>query len=308
MAFFATLFALLLQQTAPLLLARPLARAGRRWLRLVGRNVDAGTSWSAWLAWALAALLPALAVWALGWLLHWLGGWPLRLLWHTLVLYACLGFWRCGQQFSHMRDALEAGEHTRARQLLARWRQPDARSVPPADLPRQAIARAVLAAHQQVFGVLAAYVLGLLLGLGPAGAVLYRQAASARAHWQRQASAASQPSSPTLRAAAHAAWAVLDWLPARLTALLMAMAGQFAEALSLWRQRAVRPAAGGDGVVLAAAAGALGLRLWPAASAAVPGWPGQNPHNAHFQQAADMVWRALALWLLLLALGSALPG
>lgn len=303
MAFFAAVLALLLQQTVSLRAAGPLARAGRRWLRLIGRNIDAGGPWQAWLAWALVVLLPALIALGLDRLaLH--GGWLAQLLWHLLMLHLCLGFRRCGQQFSHMRDALEAGEHARARQLLARWQQRDARAVPAADLPRQAIAQGVLAAHRQIFGVLAAYALGLLLGLGPAGAVCYRQAASARRYWLRQASAAGQPSSPALRAAAQSAWQALDWLPARISALVMAMAGQFAEALSLWRQYAARLAPGSTGVLLASAAGALGLRLWPAAAGA--DWPGQTPRNTHFQTAADLVWRTLALWLLLLALAGAL--
>ena len=80
MAFFAIALALLLEQVRPLAEDHPAVQSLRRWLRLVGRNVDAGGLQHGWLAWALAVGVPTLGVIAVHWLLQWLGGWPLVLL------------------------------------------------------------------------------------------------------------------------------------------------------------------------------------------------------------------------------------
>ena len=78
MAFFAIAIALLLEQVRPLAADHPAATGLRRWLRLVGRNVDAGGVQHGWLAWLLAVGVPTLGVIAVHWFLAWLGGWPLR--------------------------------------------------------------------------------------------------------------------------------------------------------------------------------------------------------------------------------------
>ena len=83
MAFFAIALALLLEQVRPLAEDHPAVQSLRRWLRLVGRNVDAGGLQHGWLAWALAVGVPTLGVIAVHGLLNWLGGWPLVLLWSS---------------------------------------------------------------------------------------------------------------------------------------------------------------------------------------------------------------------------------
>ena len=319
MAFFAIAIALLLEQVRPLAADHPAATGLRRWLRLVGRNVDAGGVQHGWLAWLLAVGVPTLGVIAVHWFLAWLGGWPLVLVWSVVVLYLTLGFRQFSHHFTGIRDALEAGDEERARVLLARWQQVDASSVPRSEIVRHVIEYSVLAAHRHVFGVLAWFCFMAVLGLGPAGAVFYRNAEYAARYWRRKSEAPDQPSSAALRSVADAAWYVIDWLPARMTALGFAIVGSFEDAIDAWRQHAARFANGNDGVILAATAGAIGVRLGGASlrplavdiegqpvpnpgALAGDGLPGEAARTPHFTQVVGLVWRTVALWLLLLVL------
>ena len=103
------------------------------------------------------------------WLCLWLAGWPLALAWNVAVLYLTLGFRQFSHHFTGIRDALDAGDEERARQLLARWQQVDASALPRSEIVRHVIEYSVLSAHRHVFGVLAWYSVLSMLGLGPAG-------------------------------------------------------------------------------------------------------------------------------------------
>jgi adenosylcobinamide-phosphate synthase len=79
-------------------------------------------------------------------------------------------------------------------------------------LLRQVIEQSVLAAHRHVFGVLAAFVVFWLLGLGPAGAVLYRMAEYLSRSWRARADGTP---SVSLQKASARGW---DWVdPAKET-------------------------------------------------------------------------------------------
>ncbi len=318
MALFAIVMALLLEQVRPLAPGNTAAARLRRWVRGVGHAVDAGGRQHAWLAWTLAVIVPALAVMGVHWLCRWLGGWPLALAWNVAVLYLTLGFRQFSHHFTGIRDALDAGDEERARQLLARWQQVDASALPRTEIVRHVIEYSVLAAHRHVFGVLAWYSVLSMLGLGPAGAVFYRNADFAAGYWQRKLQSADVPVSAPLGALAAGAWRAIDWLPARMTALAFAIVGSFEEAIDAWRQYAARLGKGNDGVILAATSGAIGVRLGgavlrpspqPAGAGPVTlpaDWqdemPGEAANPAHFTQVVGLVWRTVALWLLLLVL------
>ena len=191
--------------------------------------------------------------------------------------------------------------------------------MPRSEIVRHVIEYSVLAAHRHVFGVLVWYCIGAVLGLGPAGAVFYRNAEYGARYWRRKSEAADHPTSPALRAVADAAWHAIDWLPARATALGFAIVGSFEDAIDVWRNHAMRFADGNDGVILAATAGAIGVRLGGASlrplsadavgqplsapgAAAGEGLPGVAARTAHLTQVVGLVWRTVALWLLLLVL------
>ena len=320
MSFFAILFALLIEQARPLARSNPIHAGLRAWALSVSRNFDAGKAHHGWVAWSLAVLLPALITLAIHWLLMWGLGWPFAVLWSVAVLYVTLGFRQFSHHFTGIRDALEEGDEDAARERLAHWQQVDVGVLPRSEIVRHVIEYSVLAAHRHVFGVLAWFSVLAALGLGPTGAVLYRLAEFVSRHWHPRRRAGSQPASASLQRACAQAWTVIDWLPARLTALSFAVVGSFEEAIEGWRFHAQRFPNDNDGVLLAATAGAINVRLGGQALKARPelqtpqgletdadvgdsdATPGRDPEVGHLRSVVGLVWRSVVVWMLLLAL------
>ncbi len=319
MSFFAIMFALLLEQVRPVARDNPIHGMLRAWVRGSSRNFDAGKPQHGWLAWTLAVVVPSLAALGLHWLLVWALGWPVAVVWHVAVLYLTLGFRQFSHHFTEIRDALESGDEPLARELLAQWQQVDASELPRSEIVRHVIEYSVLAAHRHVFGVLAWYSVLAALGLGPAGAVLYRLSEFVSRYWKHKALDQHQPASPSLLQAAASAWTAIDWLPARATALGFAVVGSFEDAIDSWRNYAQRFPNDNDGVVLAATSGALNVRLGGEAlkttETTIPGdamplelgvdtesTPGRDPELAHLRSVVGLVWRTVVLWMGLLAL------
>ncbi len=302
MSFFAILIALLLEQARPLAYDNPVHAGLRGWARAVRRNLDAGQSAHGWLAWLLAAGVPALVASVVYWGL-WMFSTVLAFVWMVGVLYVTLGFRQFSHHFSQIRQALDVGDDATARDKLAQWLQVDASSLPRTELLRQVIEHSVLSAHRHVFGVLVAFVVLWVLGLGPAGAVLYRMAEYLSRNWRLRADGTP---SEALRQAAAQAWQWLDHVPARVTALGFAIVGNFEEAVASWRGDAERFAPGSDGVVLAATSGAINVRLAPQLDATdTPDTDTTlrpEPQLAHLGSVVGLVWRSVVLWMLLLAL------
>jgi adenosylcobinamide-phosphate synthase len=320
MSFFAILFALLLEQVRPLGRGNPVYAALRAWSRWVRRNFDTGRAHHGGLAWVLAVLLPSAVALGVHWLLIWFAGWPFAVLWSVVVLYLTLGFRQFSHHFTDIRDALDAGDEERARQLLALWQQVDASELPKREIVRHVIEYSVLAAHRHVFGVLCWFSILAALGLGPAGAVMYRLSEFVARYWKYQAVTQQQPVSPALQAAASQAWWLIDWLPARITALGFAVVGSFEDAIDAWRSYVLRHPQDNDGVVLAATAGAINVRLGGEALKSAYAGPaqtgisgealdldtgstdGREPELAHLRSVVGLVWRTVVMWLVLLAL------
>ncbi len=323
MSFFAILFALLLEQVRPLTSSNPIHAGVRNWVRWVGRNFDAGRSHHGWVSWGLAVGVPSMGALVVHWLLAYLLGWPFAALWSAALLYVTLGFRQFSHHFTDIRDALDVGDETRARELLALWQHVDASELPRSELVRHVIEHSVLAAHRHVFGVLAWFSVLAAFGLGPAGAVLYRTSEFLSRYWRHKNSIEHLPSSEALQVAAASAWKVIDWLPARITSLGFAVVGSFEEAIDSWRNHAQRFPGDNDGVIVAATAGAINVRLGgealkplatgrasndplgdapQSASGAGTGTPGREPEPAYLAQVVGLVWRSVVLWLVLLAL------
>lgn len=300
MSFFAILIALLIEQVRPLGIDNPVHLALRQWVKVMRRNLDTGQSAHGWLAWALAAGMPALLAAAVYWGL-WRFSTVLAFVWLVMVLYVTLGFRQFSHHFTDIRQALEEGNDALAREKLAQWLHVETGSLPRAELLRQVIEQSVLAAHRHVFGVLACFVVCWLIGLGPAGAVLYRLAEYLSRNWRARPD--GTPSAALQKAGAQG-WNWVDHVPARATALGFAVVGNFEEAVASWRSDAEWFAPGSDGVVLAATSGALNVRLSArdgvAAAEGVAVRP--EPQLAHLASAVGLVWRSVVLWILLLAL------
>ncbi|HUR88327.1 MAG TPA: CobD/CbiB family protein [Ramlibacter sp.] len=322
MSFFAILFALLIEQVRPLARQNPIHSTLRAWARWTSTNFDAGKPQHGWVTWALAVLVPSVTVSAVHWLLVYFVGWPFALVWGVAVLYVTLGFRQFSFHFTDIRDALDAGDEQRARELLAEWQQVDASELPRSEIVRHVIEYSVLAAHRHVFGVLAWYCVPAALGFGAGGAVFYRMSEFVSRYWKYRTRTEAQPSSAALQSAAAKAWSVIDWVPARMTALAFAVVGSFEDAVDSWRNYAQRFPNDNDGVVLAATAGAVNVRLGgeslrstftPNASQAftasgvrvmedTESTPGREAEVAHLRSIVGLVWRSVVLWMVLLAL------
>jgi adenosylcobinamide-phosphate synthase len=341
MSFFAILFALLVEQIRPLLVTNVVYEAARSWSRTASKKLDAGQAPHGWLAWSAVVVLPALVVlvvhWSLVLSLGWLGT-VFAFVLHAALLYVTLGFRQFSHHFTVIREALESGDEDAARKGLATWKQVDASDLPKSEIVRHVIEHSVLAAHRHVFGVLTWYALLSAMGLGPAGAIIYRMSEFAHRYYTRRSMQEGHLQvSPSLVNAAQQAWLVIDWLPARLTALGFAIVGNFEEAIDSWRNFAQRLARTGmadgmndnDGVILAATSGAVNVRLGGEALKEVfsplstqafqpdatmpnlrPAPPesstdttiGREPTVAHLRTIVGLVWRSVVLWMLLLAL------
>ena len=332
MSFFAVLFALLIEQARPLARGNWIHAAFRSWARWTSRNLDAGKPHHGWIAWLVAALLPSIIALAVH-LALWFVNPVLAFLWSVGVLYVTLGFRQFSHYFTDIRDALDDGDEDTARELLAQWRQVDASELPRSEIVRHVIEYSVLAAHRHVFGVLVWFSVFAALGLGPAGAVLYRMSEFVTRYWRYKSKSlqAGEGASPALQAAASAAWGVIDYVPARITALGFAVVGSFEDAIDAWRNYAQRFSRDqeltleqhNDGVILAATSGAVNVRLgggalqnrfdanpsagFSAANASTPdatvqAMPGREPELAHLRSIVGLVWRSVVLWMVLLAL------
>lgn len=321
MSFLAVLFALLIEQLKPLPRRNWVHDALTGWMRWTGRNFDAGKDHHAWVVWCVTTLVPAL----LAGVIHVLiarFSLLLALLWDVVVLYLTMGFRQFSHYFTDIRDALERGDESSARALLAEWRHLDASELPRTELLRHVIEHSLLAAHRHVFGVFFWFIALSLVGLGPAGAVLYRMAELASRYWAFKSRTIGVPVNERLLALSQRLFNLIDHVPARLTAFGFAVVGNFEEAVTCWRRDAGLWRHVNEGTLLAAAAGAVGVQLGghaapgvtpdrskdftsgatPEAIGAEGSTPGAPPELGHLRSIVALVWRSVVLWMLLLAL------
>ena len=321
MSFFAVLFALLLEQLKPLPRDNWVHALLMSWVRWTGRNFDAGQAHHTWVVWCVSVGVPSVLVAALHLLISHFSL-VLALAFDVGLLYLTLGFRQFSHYFTDIRDALARGDENEARRLLAEWRHLDASELPRTEVLRHVIEHALLAAHRHVFGVFFWFVVFSALGLGPMGAVLYRMAEFSTRYWGYRHRNIDAPGNDALLALSQRLFGIVDHVPARLTAFGFAVVGNFEEAVASWRRDATLWQHANEGVILAAAAGAVGVQLGGAAApgvtpdrsktfadggptgmadaqgstAGVPAQPG------HLHSVVGLVWRSVVLWMLLVAL------
>ncbi len=320
MSFFAVLFALVIEQLKPLPRDNWVHHALVSWVSWTGRNFDAGRPHHAWVVWCVSVLAPGLVISGVYLALNYYSA-VLALVFDVTVLYLTLGFRQFSHYFTDIRDALERGDEYEARRLLAQWRHLDASELPRTELMRHVIEHALLAAHRHVFGVFFWFVLLSTVGLGPLGAVLYRMAEFASRYWTYPSKALGVPANERLMRVSQRMFALMDHVPARLTAFGFAVVGNFEEAINNWRRDSVLWRHLNEGVILAAAAGAVGVQLGGDAAPGVtpersrtfeagptdtPGADGSTagvpPQLGHLRSVVGLVWRSVVLWMLLVAL------
>ena len=223
-------------------------------------------------------------------------------LWTVLVLYLTMGFRQFSHHFTDIQMALRMDDLPHARVLLAQWTGCRAGSLSAAQVARLAIVQVLMASHRHVFGVLGCFV----LLPGPCGAVFYRAAAFFAERW----ASGDDAESGVFGDFSERAFALIDWLPLRLSAASFAIVGNFEDAVYCWRTRSGKragvPPGRGVGLVVASGMGALGMRAAldePEDDIARAGAEDADDSAVDaMQSAVALVWRALLLWLLLLLL------
>jgi cobalamin biosynthesis protein CobD/CbiB len=301
MSLLAIVAALVLEQWRPVGALKAYHDLLAGWADWLERSFNGGEARHGLIAW-LVAMAPALAIaLAVHYLL--LAMSPLlALAFNVAALYLTLGFRQFSHYFSDLQLALRAGDLDRARALIAAWRGEPVEVRSREEVIRLAIEEALVASHRHVFGVLFWY----MLLPGPSGAILYRLALYLRRRWKETGA---------FGGFAERACRGLEWPAVRLTAASFAVVGDFEDAVYCWRTQARDWSDPDAGVVLAAGAGALGVRLGMpiAAAQGVAVRPelglGEHADVPTLDSVVGLVWRALVLWVfvvLVLALASAL--
>jgi adenosylcobinamide-phosphate synthase len=313
LAWLALLATLILEQAVALPAGNPVYTMATALSDSAARHLNAGRPRHGAYAWILlvgsAILLTGAAFYAAR-SIHWV----VALLVDVAVLYFAFGFRQFSHPLTRIQAALEAGDVNTARKLLVELKRHSdpafrAGELNPGEIARQSIDFGLLEAHRHVFGVLFWFV----LLPGPVGAVMYRLAEFISRRWNPRPSigSAALPADRFGEFAA-AAFRLIDWVPARLTALGFAIVGDFEGAVYCWRR--IASAAKSQPVssrtlILGAAGGALGFRvLSDSESTRLFDEPGQEgaglaePDPRAMRSAVGLVWRALVLWMILLLL------
>ncbi|WVN41322.1 cobalamin biosynthesis protein [beta proteobacterium MWH-UniP1] len=338
MTLFSFIFAMLLEQVRPV---RDDSRLGswiERILLRAERVTNAGDAASARWTWLVVVIGGTLLTWIVVALLtrvHVILGFLATI----GVLYVTIGFRQFSNRFTEIQLALANNDLPLAREELRKWAAHSggdlmtriaADSGDASAISREAIRLALVGAQRHVFGVLFWFV----ILPGPAGAMLYRLSAEARRVWadaRQEVSLAPNAPTPPLSPFgefAVRAFAWIDWFPARVTAIVFAIVGNFEDAILMWRIKSgfVPHANDTERVILSSGAGAMGVRLSvpeahsvsiqidePAETEALGGpWPSLYQDMPDFREADEsslrsavgLVWRALILWVALMFLVS----
>jgi adenosylcobinamide-phosphate synthase len=310
----ALVLTLLLEQVRPLPLRNPVYLVAATIADATQEGMNAGSRRHGMYAWLLlvgGVLLLAAAAYAFA-----LGfSWWLALLLNVVVLYFTMGFRQFSHRLTEIQIALANGDLPAARHELAQWKAGIGEAPPTAELDadeivRQSCEHGLQLAHKHVFGVF----FWFLLLPGPMGPILFRLAEYLARRWNRPPAGALP--ADRFGEFARRAFAWIDWLPARLTALGFAIVGDFEGAVYCWR-KVSRPPSIVDGMprpdtrtlILAAAGGALGSRVLDSAETArlfdevgLEGAGLAEPGVIMLNAAVGLVWRALLLWLALFLL------
>ncbi len=278
----------------------------RRWHPLVGfgklasqieKTLNAGNARKmrgllAWVAAVMplvlltAALLATVTAWS-----AWLGA-----ILHAVLLYACVGLRSLRDHALPIAAALDADDLPLARTLTARIVSRDTAQAEPADLAKAGVESLLENGNDAVFGTLFWFIVA-----GAPGAVLFRLANTLDAMWGYR------------NERFHAfGWAaariddVLNWVPARLTALSYALLGKTRSAWRCWQNQAPAWSSPNAGPVMAAGAGALEVALGGAATyngvveIRPPLGAGHEAGAQDIRRAWQLVSRSALLWVMLL--------
>jgi len=278
----------------------PLAGFGRLAVVLEGLLYGARQLAAGWLflagglAWALLVLPFVLLV---GWLssVSWLH-YPLE----ALILYLALGSQSLGQHARHVALALRQGHLPVARQRVGMMVSRDTGELDETAVTRATIESVLENGCDAVFGTLFWFVL-----LGAPGVVLYRLTNTLDAMWGYRNTRYLYFGRVAARLDD-----LLNWAPARLTALTYILVGRTKQGWRCWVTQAGSWYGTNPGVVMATGAGALNLTLGGPAPyhGLLKQRPllgaGATPQLDDIERSVLFIQRGLWLWLAVICFGS----
>jgi cobalamin biosynthesis protein CobD/CbiB len=285
----AIIAALVIEQWRPLGDRKTVQGSLGGWAAWLEQTFNGGEKKHGMIAWLVAVLPPV----ALSLVVHalLLSVSPfLALAFNIAVLYLTLGFRQFSHYFTDIQLAVKSGDLERARSLLEHWRGASGVVRTREEVIRLSIEEALLASHRHVFGVLLWY----LLLPGPAGAILYRLAAYFAWRWKDLGGFGQF---------ANRVFYVLDWPAVRLTAAAFAVVGDFEDAVYCWRTQARTWFDPNAGIVLAAGAGAMGVRLGMPVQEVDGMQPrpeigvGEPAEGPFLDSTVGLLWRAVVVWV-----------
>ncbi len=292
MGVIAIIGALLLEQWRPLSDRKAVAHALMAWADWLERTFNAGESRHGAIAWLVAGLVPVVGALALYALLAWMSPFAALLL-NIAALYLTLGFRQFSHFFTDIQSAIRDGDVDQARVLIGAWRGESATHRSREEVIRLAIEEAIAASHRNVFAVLFWFV----VLPGPSGAILYRMAVFLDRRWGGKGE---------FGRFARKLHLLLEWPAVRLTAAAFAVVGDFEDAVYCWRTQATAWPDPILGIVLAAGAGALGVKLGMPLTE-VEGLQarpelglGETADAPFLDSTVGLLWRALVLWVFVL--------
>lgn len=298
MSFLALIAALLLEHFHPLPRSIRTYSWFSAYVRYLERQFNAGEYRHGVLTWVLAILPFVVLVTLASIFLNTMSG-LMGWLWSFFVLYLLMGFGTLGANTAAVASALRNQQLDQARPLTEQWLGRDSGSFSTTDIARLGIEEILSFSYRNLFGIIFWFVL-----LGPAGALLYRLAQVLSRTW----GGLSEQEFGNFGGFSVSAFAWMEWLPARLTAVSFAVVGNFEDAIYCWRSQAKQWKEESLGIVLASGAGAMGVRLGElietrAGSERRPEIGlGDEADVDYMDSAISLVWRTLALWLVLLLL------
>jgi len=243
------------------------------------------------ICWALIVLIPVMAI---SLVVSQLSGLALLVV-NALVLYFVVGLKSLAEHGRNVAVPLLAADLPAARQQIAMMVSRDT-----ANLNEQQVASATCESvlengNDAIFAALFWFCL-----LGAPGAILYRGANTLDAMWGYKTDRYRR-----FGWAAARIDDVLNWLPARLTALTYSLVGNFSSGLKCARQQGGLTDSPNAGYVMAAGAGALGISM--GGTAIYHGEEHQRPvfgmgpvaEAADIERAIALVQRTSVLWVVL---------
>ncbi|MDR0777460.1 MAG: adenosylcobinamide-phosphate synthase CbiB [Azonexus sp.] len=211
----------------------------------------------------------------------------------AVLLWFALGAQSLGEHAEAVARPLREGRLDEARQRVSWMVSRDTATLEESGVAKAGVESVLENGNDAVFGALFWFAV-----LGGPGALLFRLANTLDAMWGYR----SERFNRFGRCAARLD-DVLNWLPARLTALTYALLGRTRCALACWRTQAAAWESPNAGPVMAAGAGGLGVQLGGAAiyygreEMRPPLGAGRPPLAADLGRAVALVRHGLWLWL-----------